>query len=56
MCGGELQKQDKEEEGKDVEGRSKYTPDDSQCTLWVSQVSLSAAAGVTEIETMGICI
>lgn len=44
----------KEEEGKEGEGHSKYSPEDSWHTLWVSKVSLSAAAGVTEMKTMEI--
>lgn len=51
---GELQKQDKGKESKEGEGHSKYSPKDSQHTLWVSKVSLSGAAGATEMKAVGI--
>lgn len=46
----ELQKQDTE--GEEGEGRSKYSLEDSQHTLWICQVSLSAESGVIERKTM----
>lgn len=39
---GELQKQDNEEEGKEGEGHGKYSSEESQHTLQVSQASLNA--------------